>query len=230
MKSANRKTGKIPVSITEEKSCPKECPLKNTDCYARFSYLGLQWRNVPTSKNKNNWSGFCLRVKKFAVNQLWRHNQSGDLPKLNNKLDAVKCEQLSKASEHTRGWTYTHFDPTNQHNKKVIQKMNAVSGMTVNLSADNLKKADEYVKLGIGTVVVTLPEDTPHRGNKTPKGVQIVICPAQTQDDMNCEQCKLCQIRDRKSVVGFLAHGTTKKRLSRNLKTSWLSKAGNFWI
>jgi hypothetical protein len=217
MVSANRKVGAIPVSTTEEKSCPIECPLKDTDCYARFGPLGMHWRKIGEGGRGDNWAAFCKRVKKFAKQQLWRHNQAGDLPQLEEKLDAEKCAELSVASQHTKGWTYTHYNPLDSHNQEVIRKMNSVPGMTVNLSADTMAEADTYSNLGIGPVVVTLPENTPHRGNKTPNGLPIVICPAQTQDEMACSQCKLCQIRDRKSIVGFLAHGTAKKRLSTKL-------------
>jgi len=62
-----------------------------------------------------------------------------------------------------------------------------------------------------------LPIDAPDRGNKTPDGIPIVVCPAQTQEEMSCDVCKLCQVRDRKSIVGFKAHGTAKKRLSKKL-------------
>lgn len=217
-KSENAKTGPIPVSMTEEKSCPNECPLKGTDCYARFSYLGISWRKVGKTKNSSNWEAFCQRVGKFVSGQLWRHNQAGDLPKNSRgKLNKTDCLRLAKAAAHTRGWTYTHYDPTNEHNKGTIAKMNRIGGLVVNLSADSLKEADDYVGLGIGPVVITLPSDTPHRQNRTPLGVPIVICPAQTNDSMTCAQCKLCQIRDRKSIVGFLAHGAAKKRLSTKL-------------
>ena len=214
--SRNVKTGPIPVSTTEEASCPDECPLKGTNCYARFGPLGMHWRKV-IDKGMEWWE-FCKKVRKFRSFQLWRHNQAGDLPQLDDgTIDGEKCEQLSEASKHTRGWTYTHYDPTNEHNAEVIGKMNAVTGMTVNLSSDNLTQADEYYDLGIGPVVTILPLDSPTRQNKTPNGIPIVICPAQTQEQMSCDICKLCQIRDRKSIVGFLAHGTAKKRLSEKL-------------
>jgi len=218
MISGNRKVGAIPVSTTEEKSCPTECPLKGTDCYARFGPLGMHWRKIKEGGRGDNWTAFCRRVMKFPISQIWRHNQAGDLPQnKNGKIHKTKALQLSKASEHTKGWTYTHYDPTDSHNREVIKKMNSVNGMTVNLSADTLEQADEYANLAIGPVVVTLPANTPHRGNKTPLGVPIVICPAQTQDEMACSQCKLCQVRDRKSIVGFLAHGIAQKRLSAKL-------------
>ena len=218
-KSGNTKVGPIPVTTTEEKSCPPECSLKGNDCYARFGPLGIHWKQVSKRSREDNWTNFCNRVRKFAAYQLWRHNQAGDLPqRQDGRLHKSKCMQLSRAAKHTRGWTYTHYDPTNTHNAEVISAMNSVNGLTVNLSADNVRMADKYYKLGIGPVTTVLPQDAPHRGNKTPNGLPIVVCPAQTQDDISCAQCKLCQIKNRKTIVGFLAHGIAKNRLSKKVQ------------
>jgi hypothetical protein len=216
--SGNRKVGRIPVSTTEEDSCPSECPLNGTDCYARFGPLGMHWRKVGADGRGSQWSLFCKAVAKFRKGQLWRHNQAGDLPKLDNLIDSEKCAELSEASKNTKGWTYTHYNPLDRHNAIVIKRMNDKGGMTVNLSADTLDEADEYYELGIAPVTTILPQNAPIRGNKTPKGLPIVVCPAQTQEDMSCDDCRLCQVRDRKSIVGFLAHGTAKKRLSTKLE------------
>lgn len=223
--SSNRKVGRIPVSTTEKSSCPNQCQLKDTDCYARLGPLGMHWAKVGNGRG-DNWSAFCDRVKKFATGQLWRHNQAGDLPKDTtissdvDRIDESKCDELSSASSHTKGWTYTHYDVTDDHNKRVVQKMNSQSGMTVNLSADSLRQAEQLYSLGIGPVCVTLPQNTAVRGNKTEGGIPVVICPAQTQDNINCAQCKLCQVKNRKSIVGFLAHGVSAKRLSKKLEES----------
>lgn len=217
-KSGNRKVGPIPVSTTEENSCPTECPLKGTDCYARFGPLGMHWRKIGEGGRGDNWTPFCKRVKRFIFGQLWRHNQAGDLPQNSNgTINRRKAMQLARAAAHTKGWTYTHYDPTKRHNANVIRDMNKLGGLVVNLSADSLTEADEYAKMNIAPVTVVLPKDAPARGNKTPNGLPIVVCPAQTQDEMSCDQCKLCQVRDRKSIVGFLAHGTASKRLSQRL-------------
>lgn len=213
-KSSNRKVGDIPVSTTEEASCPSECPLNGTDCYARFGPLGMHWQKVREGLRGDNWTAFCKRMRKFAAGTLFRHNQAGDLPQnKSGKIHLSKLRQLVAAVKHLRGWTYTHYDPTDSHNAKAIAEANA-NGFTVNLSADNLTEADEYVKLDIAPVTVILPRDAKPRGNRTPNGLPIVVCPAQTQESMSCKQCKLCQVRDRKSIVGFLAHGIAAKRLS----------------
>lgn len=232
LRSGNRKVGPIPVSTTEAGSCPNTCPLaspsgagqsKGGDCYAAFGPLGMHWRKIGPGGRGTQWDFFCKAVERFLPGQLWRHNQAGDLPKDENhsggsdRIDSARSLQLSAASEHTKGWTYTHYDPTDEHNADVISEMNSVDGLTVNLSADSLEQADEYAALDIGPVCVILPKDAQPMGNKTPNGLPIVTCPAQTVDEMSCDQCRLCQVKQRKSIVGFLAHGTASKRLSTKL-------------
>jgi hypothetical protein len=113
----------------------------------------------------------------------------------------------------------THYDPTDAHNNSVINGMNEVGGLVVNLSADTMEQADTYHELGIAPVTVVLSEDAPNMGNKTPNGLPIVVCPAQTQEDMACNICELCQKRDRKSIVGFKAHGSRRKKLTAKLES-----------
>ena len=218
MKSGNRKVGAIPVSTTEEDSCPRECPHLGTDCYARFGPLGMHWRKVKPGGRGDNWTGFCRRVKTFPRGQTWRHNQAGDLPQnKRHKIHRGKTLQLARASRHTKGWTYTHYDPTDRHNRETIKAVNETGGLTINLSADSPSQADEYADLNIGPVVCVVPLGTPHIGNTTPAGRTLTICPAQTDADLACVDCKLCQHSGRKAIIGFIAHGTAKKRLSASL-------------
>ena len=215
--SGNRKVGPIKVTTSDKESCPSECGIK-AECYAGGGPLAIHWNKVREGERGDNWDGFVNRVKRFRKNELWRHNQAGDLPpNQDGKLDDDKCEALADAASHTDGWTYTHYDPTDAHNNAVIKGMNQVGGLVVNLSADTMEQADEYHELGIAPVTVILSEDAPNMGNKTPNGLPIVVCPAQTQEDMACNRCKLCQVQDRKSIVGFKAHGSRRKKLSAKL-------------
>ncbi len=215
--SGNRKVGPIKVTTSEKSSCPSECGIAD-ECYASGGPLAIHWNKVGEGQRGDNWDGFVNRVKRFRKNELWRHNQAGDLPQdENGKLDADKCEALADAASHTDGWTYTHYNPMDKHNFEVIQNMNSVGGLVVNLSADTMEQADTYSRLGIAPVTVVLPEDAPNMGNKTPEGLPIVVCPAQTQEDMSCNICELCQKRDRKSIVGFKAHGSRRKKLTEKL-------------
>ena len=222
-KSANRKVGPIPVSTSDTDTCPKECSLKDGDCYARFGPLGMHWRKIGSDGRGDNWIGFCKRIMSLASGTLWRHNQAGDLPKHNgisddiDRLDDEKCRQLSEAAKDTNGWTYSHYDVTDSHNRETIKEMNSKPGMVVNLSSDSLTQADEYANMDIGPVITLVPLGTDPLGIRTPEGRVVSMCPAQTQDDMSCDRCKLCAKGNRKSVVGFYPHGPAQKRLSNIL-------------
>lgn len=211
--SQNRKTGPIPVSVTEEKSCPSTCPLRGAECYASLGPLGMHWRKVSKRERGGNFREFCGRVTRFPKGQLFRHNAAGDLPGKRNRLNKTFCLMLAKANKGRRGFTYTHYRPT-KHNLPILAMMNQ-EGFTVNLSADNLTMADQYVKLGL-PVTVTIPSDS-KAGLRTPDGNVVVICPAQTQDNVTCATCQLCQ-KQRKSIIGFLSHGVRSKKLDERLK------------
>lgn len=219
LKSANVKTGPIPVSTTEKKSCPPGCPHK-TSCYAKSGPLALHWNKVSTKQRGGAWNEFLNQVKAFDQGQLWRHNQAGDLPGAGNKIDKNKLGSLVKAnsSSQAAGFTYTHKpvlgrDPIALENKALVKAANK-SGFTINLSADNLSQADKLVKLNIGPVVTLLPEDYQDK-SVTPGGNTVIVCPAQTRDNISCSTCKLCANVGRAVIIGFKAHGSAKKAASK---------------
>jgi hypothetical protein len=220
-KSANKKTGRIPVSITEEKSCPEICPWKSKGCYAKYGPLGIHWNRVNknTSKNLLNWKSFCKEIDQLKAGQVWRHNQAGDLPGIDYKIDAKAMKELVKANKNKRGFTYTHKPVLKSkhalNNRKIIKSANN-KGFTINLSANNIKEADTLCDLNIAPVTTILPSDSKLK-LKTPNGRNIIVCPAEYIDKINCENCQLCAIPTRKSIIGFRAHGSAKKTIDKKL-------------
>jgi hypothetical protein len=219
LKSANVKTGAIPVSTTEKKSCPTDCP-HITSCYAKSGPLALHWNKVSNKDRGSSWNTFINQIKQFDPGQLWRHNQAGDLPGAGNKIDRVKIQSLVSANTTAQalGFTYTHKpvlgrDPIAKENKVIIKNANK-AGFTINLSADNLAQADKLVKLNIGPVVTLLPEDYQDK-SITPAGNTVIVCPAQTRENVSCSTCKLCANVNRSVIIGFKAHGTAKKAASK---------------
>jgi hypothetical protein len=226
LKSTNTKTGLIPVSTTSRETCPTDCPLREMGCYAENGPLGAIWRGLTKAgpggqfTNGRNtltaltWKQFITSVTALALETLWRHNQAGDLPGNGNAIDAVALRQLVKANRGKRGFTYTH-KPMNARNAALVREANE-AGFTINLSADNLSEADEFSETGAGPVVVVLPDTV--SGNQhieTPAGRRVVVCPATYRDDTSCATCQLCQRRERPVIVGFPAHGASKKRASQ---------------
>jgi hypothetical protein len=177
---------------------------------------GETFRNGVATLQSLTWPGFTDRVAALPEGQLWRHNQAGDLPGEGDTIDtnAMRALVLANAAAGARGFTYTHKPIGHGHNAAMVRFANA-NGFTVNLSADNLREADELADAEIGPVVVVLPAGV--HGNAdiaTPMGRRVAVCPATYRDGVTCASCQLCQRRERKVIVGFPAHGASKRAAS----------------
>lgn len=231
-KSANVKTGPIPVSTSTHDTCPDICPLKAKGCYAGSGPLALHWRKVTEGSRGVSWLNFVQLIAALPENQTWRHNQAGDLiPMEHNKeiVSGVALQELVEANKGKQGFTYTHYNPRLAHNASMISYANR-EGFTINLSANTIAEADEYKALDIGPVVTILPieyQRTMHKKEYTETlkeyaermkgkcitdaGNAITVCPATFMEDVSCATCKLCARDSRGTIVGFPAHGTQKK-------------------
>jgi len=211
LKSANVKTGPIPVSTTERDSCPANCAMR-AECYAASGPLALHWAAVSAGTRGTDWGQFTQSIAALPEGQLWRHNQAGDLPQVGGTIDAVKLGQLVAANQGKRGFTYSHH--RDAASLAWIRHANEW-GFTVNLSANNLADADALADANCGPVVVVVPS-TITINHFTPKGRQVVICPATQRDDVSCATCQLCQ-RQRAAIVAFPAHGSRHRVINLRL-------------
>ena len=211
LKSANAKTGPIPVSTTERDSCPINCAMR-AECYAASGPLALHWAAVSAGTRGTSWGQFTQSIAALPDGQLWRHNQAGDLPQVNGTIDAVKLGQLVAANQGKRGFTYTHH--RDSASLAWVKHANAW-GFTVNLSANDLRDADALADTNAGPVVVVLPS-TQTQNTETPAGRKVVVCPATQRDDVSCATCQLCQ-RQRSVIVGFPAHGSRHRTINLRL-------------
>ena len=213
MKSKNAKVGKMAVTTSTATTCPTSCPFKSNGCYADSGPLKLHWDKVTREERGDDWSTFISKIKNMPEGSKWRHNQAGDLPGDMVNLDHDKCIELARANDNKRGFTYTHYDVLSSWDNRVTVNMMNHLGFTVNVSANNLDHADKLCDMDIAPVVVVLPiEQTTN--TVTPKGRKVVVCPATFKDDVSCASCMLCEKWDRNVIVGFPAHGTSKKKAS----------------
>lgn len=214
LRSENRKVGPIPVSTTEPGSCPDDCAMRG-ECYGAAGPLALHWRAVAADRGIP-WEDFCSQIEGLPEGQLWRHNQAGDLPRKGRTVDPVALGRLVWANRGRRGFTYSHHrDPDS------LRWIRAANdwGFTVNLSANDLPEADRLAETEAGPVVVVVRSDQMD-ATTTPAGRPVVICPAARIEGMTCAKCQLCQVRDRKSIVGFPAHGNKKRIIDIRLGKS----------
>lgn len=224
-KSKNAKVGPLMVTTSPKQSCPSTCPMKGNGCYADCGPLAGLWRGLTATDAGDTFANGKGKVTVQGLPELlaaiealkdgaaWRHNQAGDLEHTEGTIDLAWLRDITAANTGKRGWTYTHHDvERNQYNRNAVRTANAL-GFTVNLSANSLAHADKLADLDCGPVVTILPADQ-LTNTETPAGRKVVVCPAVTRDDVNCASCLLCQKAKHTSIVGFPAHGASKRKVS----------------
>jgi hypothetical protein len=234
--SQNAKTGPIPVTITEKASCWTGCALYDKGCYAFYGALGHFWSGVSEGTRGGSWDELCAKVAALPKRTLWRYAQAGDLPGIDDAIDAGLLRQLVIANRGKRVIAFTHKPvlpdkATTALNRSVIAVANTV-GFTINLSANNSAEADVLADLEIGPVVTILAHDyarraVRHRAKSRPDEWAETIAewrdriarlsartPAgrriaicpATYTDATCKSCGACA-EPRDAVIGFPAHG-----------------------
>lgn len=202
LKSANSKTGPIPVTYSQRETCPQSCPHYRADCYAEDYYTRMSWDKV--AERGGDLGQLCASIEALPAGQLWRFNVAGDLPGAGEHVDAAALGAIVQANTGRRGFTYTH--------KKTPEALYWAQcandwGFTVNLSADDAGEVDALANVSRSPLTCIVPMDTPEK-TETPEGRTIIVCPAQTRDDITCATCGLCARADRRVIIGFRAHGS----------------------
>lgn len=240
--SNNVATGNMLVTTTSRSSCPPACPLKGgRGCYAENHGIVYHWDAL--SRGEKGYIAkdfFSILEAVLQPNQLWRHNQAGDMPGEHNRLDDDLSRKIALANNRRQahGFTYTHYkifevvgetpETTTTaedaaHNLKTMRAINR-KAFTANLSCDNLAEVDRARAVDRRLpLVVTIPSKAnPKHGGprtfRTPAGHRVVVCP-KTYRDMTCIDCKgLCWRKDRDCVIAFPAHGSKAKIVDRRLE------------
>jgi hypothetical protein len=217
--SSNSKLGGLPATTTSKDSCPITCSYNpasgGSGCYASYGPSEWQWRKLddPNNDKALDIHQLAERLSRLRKHTLFRHNQAGDLPGNGLEINPTELELLVDACGHADGFGFSHYRPDIGDNAALILAANQ-GGLTINMSAENLTQADGLVALGIGPVVVALPAGQ-RKAMKTPAGNHVAICPTYLDDRVTCASCGICQKVDRRSVVGFPAHGVGKAKVER---------------
>jgi len=243
--SGNIKTGSISVSRSTSNTCPPSCPLLvSGNCYDLSGNGGIHRRIVDndgisyfadTGEIKSVYETLSIEeyIRKIPTfSDIYRHCEGGDL------WNGYTVEHISRpilkkfatANKRAkkRAIVYTHkptvgkrsTEKVRAHNRKAILESGAHTA--INVSCDNLAEVDECFEHGLDSTVI-LPLGS-EKITITPNGEKVVLCPAlysDTQCGGNIKPCgkgkPLCTLKNRKFAVGFIAHGSSKKQLSKFL-------------
>lgn len=229
--SRNSKTGPIPVSTSSRRTCPPSCPLLRNGCYAEGGPIRIHWDQISSGERGMPFEEFLQEIRKLPRNQLWRYGQAGDLPGEGDAIDREALAELARANRSRPVIAFTHKPPTS-YNMGALREARTL-GFQVNLSADDLKEADDLADTGFPVVVVLPPEmgrktvrgkwaetlseyRSRLKGHRleTPKGRKIAVCPAQ-YTDTQCSDCRVCSHSRKGVIIGFPAHGNKRNKIGK---------------
>ena len=132
-------------------------------------------------------------------------SQAIDSEYLDALLDAVPRRGVS--------FTYSHFDPRQYGWDRKL----APGKTVINFSTENKAAAAASILNGVPSVCVVSADSW--EGEKTQPagwGVKVVRCPAEYRAGFSCADCgngdPLCARLDRDYIIGFTAHGPSKKK------------------
>jgi hypothetical protein len=219
--TTNKKLGAMATSTTSRDSCSPSCPLLGNGCYADAGGpLRLHWDIVSSGPEAEKPRGvdiesFIKALKTLPEGSCFRHNQAGDLPHANGKINAHALELITNACAERKltAWTYTHHSIDNMNNIVMIEWANK-AGLTVNVSAHSQQQAADYQRAGIPSVCIVPKNET--RKAWEHDGVKFLVCPAQWSEK-SCKDCRLCAVADRACVVAFKAHGSQAKKVEATI-------------
>lgn len=210
--SKNTKTGNIPQGyvgqtreLTQESCCG--CPLKKK-CYywsgsAQMGH-GAMRRGLANGKDYS----YTHAIQNAAKTAQYVRAAVGGDPNVFSRaqIEAWRNEALTAGFKGLL--IYTHFPDT---------KASHLKGLAM-ASCDDMTEVDRLIEKG-WRVALTLPYRTDttkkhkhlpiYEGQElfTPAGHRIVVCPAQTHDNITCNDCGLCDpTKDAAPVIGFLMH------------------------
>jgi hypothetical protein len=213
--SSNKKIGNIAAVSTSSQSCPTTCGLFD-ECYGKLHFTGIQWRKL--DKSGLDFVQVMDLIHALKKRSSLRFNVVGDLAHNNGTIDAVKLLKLANTVKNRLIETilYTHHSIDNSLNVAAL-KLAFSKGLHINISCEDTNKAAQALKHGLNAVIV-LPTNSIHKVIKH-DGLNIVRCPAEYKNSIQCANCMLCS-KDRvqkKVVIAFTAHGAKKRALSEKL-------------
>lgn len=212
IRSGNAKTGRIAVTMSPKSDCPTRCPFRNGNgCYAENFPMALHWDRLSAGRIGVPWNQFLLDLAKVPEDMPIRLWVAGDLPGNGRELDHAKCKALADTlAGHTAPvFGYTRYDMNLPQNAETVQYMLG-KGIVINASCTPEETAANRLRNIPCTVVLPV-------GDAFQKAFEqrYILCPAQREKTMTCEQCMICANAKRKMPVAFEAHGTRKHLASK---------------
>lgn len=202
-------------------TCPKDCKLRDSGCYSQTGHTFFTVKRLDENAGKksaiavakeeakaidNAWGG-----KKVPDNQLLRLHVSGDCTTDNAAKTVSDAANRWIKRGGKRVWSYTH----------AWRKVKRESWGNVNVLASMESPKDGMAAIKRGYAPALVVGEFKNDKAFIAEGIRWIPCPAQTKDNVTCQDCKLChnvdKLVERNAGIAFAAHGVQKNKAKRHL-------------
>lgn len=218
-------SGKVDATYAAiNKTCSNRCALKNKECYAQLSFVGIVNNRLNLEAKElsaldvaraeahaidSSYNSFSIPKEKYL-----RIHTSGDSKTVKGTKLINNAVKRWKKRGGVLAWSYTH----SWRNVKRVHW----DQVSILASIDDIKDVKLARKQGYAPTIIVPYHKTEKAFTLKGSNVKWIPCPAQTRDKVTCESCKLCMKADwlfsSKRGIAFAAHGVRKNSLKRHLK------------
>ncbi len=208
--TSNRKTGPVSVTHVSQESCPVDCALRYSGCYAETGMQMFVTNRLNRARAKD--PEVIARSEAREIGKL-----SGIRPlRLHVVGDCSTAPAARIVSAAVDGWKHPVWSYTHAWRKVARKAWGKVSVLASCETPADVKRA--RVK-GYATALVVSKFESSKAYQID--GVKVIPCPAQTHDDVTCTTCKLCwndvRLREIGATIAFEAHGSGAKKVKTAL-------------
>lgn len=209
--SQNEKIGPVSTTYTTQESCDKSCPFYGEGCYGESGMVAIHGRRLDKAYTNETPEQIAAEessaIEKLTGNLDLRVHTVGDC-KTPEAARIISSAMRKHRRKHNRGaWTYTHA-------WRNVPAENW-QGESVLASVETPEDAEKAMKAGYAVAMVVEKFESKKMYEKN--GLKILPCPAQTNDNKQCVNCRACMNAESllrtKTVIGFEPHGSQKKKV-----------------
>ena len=218
-KSGNEKTGHVAATYTGTERTCVDCPEKGTGaCYyeSGFRTRKLNERLNDAAREQKASVVRIATAEARAIDGLLtsgrvqgrplRIHVGGDTPTAEGAR--IVSAAARRFVERVKGPAYTYT-----HAWRRVPR-SAWKGVSVLASCETLADAKRALKRSYAPAIIVERHESARA--EVVDGIRLIPCPAQTRDDVTCDQCRLCMdgdaLKARNAAITFAAHGQGAKK------------------
>lgn len=205
-RSANRKTGPIPVTYRTQDTCPLDCPFLPGGEFGGCYGTGRLFASARKYSGSLDLERAIWKVRLGMADgaRYLRDRVVGDVVTPDGTLDRDYVAGIAQLATENGLLAFGYTHAWRLFTLPDLTWLRRLTGYVMNASTETIGDVKTALLTGLPVTIVNddIPEGTMIAGKR------VVTCPAETRQNVTCASCGLCAKRDRTAIIRFTTHGT----------------------